>query len=82
MTEASAEEILAFVGSQFSSADQPGADGTFQPPNNFEQHETQTVALEEDRCGGMTPMERYLACRNQPVQITVAQPPRDGARLG
>ncbi len=79
MTEASADKILAFVGDQFSSIDQLGttapADTAFMQLKNSEEHEIQAIALEEDRYRGMTPMERYLACRNQPFQITAAKPP-------
>jgi hypothetical protein len=75
MTDATADEILAFVGSQFS-----GQGGTTKsadsllPQKNDEKHETQGATTEGNAYRGMTPMERYLACGGQPLQMTIAQP--------
>jgi hypothetical protein len=83
MAAASAEN-LRFVGGQFSSADQSGATELAVDPlllqNDGGQHETQAVTFEDDGCRGMTPMERYLACNAQPLQITVAEPPTHGGK--
>jgi hypothetical protein len=78
MTDASAEEILAFVGSQFDSVEQitttAHAADAFPPQENDERLKTQAVAIDGDGYRGMEPMARYLACDGQPLQITVAQP--------
>jgi hypothetical protein len=78
MTAASAEELLAFVGEQFASVDQPDvgayAAETFLPEENNGLREAQRVVVVEDEGRGMMPMRRYLACKGQPLQITVAQP--------
>ncbi len=82
-------EDLAFVGSQFASTNRPsaplqlGATGPAIDPlrsgNNGNQQEDRVITSGDDGGRRQTPMERFLACDNQPLQITVAKPPtKDG----
>lgn len=88
MTAGAAEE-LAFVGSQFGSTVRPGValqssaiETTTDPlrlGSNSNQQENRSVTSGDDGDRGRAPMERFLVCGKQPLQITVARPPtKDG----
>jgi hypothetical protein len=77
MTDASREEILAFVGSLFGSVEQTSSsahatDG-FPPQGHDQVNEAQGATTNGDGCRGMDPMARFLACNEQPLQIAVAR---------